>query len=243
MRVTQHNTYLLDLVRDAQRGTMAPAQFQRPYVWRRQDVLALLHSINKGFPIGSFLLWQPSSDTQYHRGQQLGPFAVPQAEHPTLLLDGQNRMVSLAWAVFNPEEKPTVGIPDSQAQVWQSDKRLTLDLVTGDYSFMAPEQAREGLKIGAYAVLGANPSVTNPLVRALWDTQWDAFKEEAKNDALRMLDRCMDRMREAKCVCTLLENANETEALEAFLHICRVGVPMSEQDFLNAVRVRNSRSR
>lgn len=238
MRVIQQNLYLRELLRDLQRGQMAPAPFQRPYVWKRQDVLALLHSINKHYPIGGFLLWEPSADTRYQRGQQLGPFAVPGSEHPLLLLDGQNRLVSLAWAAFDPEQTPSVPIPASQAEVWRTGERLTLDLETGEYDFLTPEQSAQGLKFPAYAVVGVDNARVNALARTLWDTQWAPFEEARKNQALGMLDRCMDAIRDAQCVCTLLERASEDEAREAFLHICRVGVPMSEEDFLNAVQVR-----
>ena len=48
--------FLRELLLAARRADLAPAPFPRPYWWRQQDVLALLHSINKGYPIGSFLM-------------------------------------------------------------------------------------------------------------------------------------------------------------------------------------------
>lgn len=41
--------------------------------------------------------------------------------------------------------------------------------------------------------------------------------------------------REARTVETLIQNATAEEARHAFLRICRVGVPMSQEDFDRAV--------
>ena len=38
-------------------GDIKLPRFQRPFVWRRSDMLKLLDSIYKGYPIGSLLLW------------------------------------------------------------------------------------------------------------------------------------------------------------------------------------------
>lgn len=51
---------ITDLAADVLDGTIRLPKFQRDFVWTRQQVLDLLDSIARGYPIGSFLLWKSS---------------------------------------------------------------------------------------------------------------------------------------------------------------------------------------
>ena len=46
-----------ELVTGVKYGEIKLPKFQRPFVWKRKEVLKLLDSIYKGYPIGSILLW------------------------------------------------------------------------------------------------------------------------------------------------------------------------------------------
>ncbi len=71
-------------------GHMALPEFQRGYVWNRDQVRSLFHSMYLRHPIGSLLVWATKSDTAVHRGNaELAPGIVK------LLLDGQQRMTSI----------------------------------------------------------------------------------------------------------------------------------------------------
>lgn len=71
-------------------GHMALPEFQRGYVWNRDQVRGLLVSMYRRHPIGSLLVWATESHTASHRGDgQLASGIVK------LLLDGQQRMTSL----------------------------------------------------------------------------------------------------------------------------------------------------
>lgn len=69
-------------------------EFQRGYVWGREDVRKLFDSLYKRFPVGGFLVWTTQPDPQTLRGTvgQTGS-AVK------LLLDGQQRATSLFGVV------------------------------------------------------------------------------------------------------------------------------------------------
>lgn len=47
-----------ELARRVLVGDILLPQFQRDFVWKRQQVLDLLDSIARNYPIGSLLLWQ-----------------------------------------------------------------------------------------------------------------------------------------------------------------------------------------
>jgi len=71
-------------------GHMALPEFQRGYVWNRDQVRGLFDSLYKRHPVGGLLVWTTESKTATHRGK--GPLT---AGVVNLLLDGQQRMTSL----------------------------------------------------------------------------------------------------------------------------------------------------
>ncbi|KAF2990314.1 DUF262 domain-containing protein [Methylocystis sp. MJC1] len=71
-------------------GHMALPEFQRGYVWNRDQVRGLFDSIYKRHPIGGLLVWATESKTAAHRGD--GKLAAGIVK---MLLDGQQRMTSL----------------------------------------------------------------------------------------------------------------------------------------------------
>src|SRR5688500_1517982 len=47
-----------ELARRILRGDILLPKFQREFVWERSQVLSLLDSVARGYPVGSILLWQ-----------------------------------------------------------------------------------------------------------------------------------------------------------------------------------------
>ncbi len=71
-------------------GHMALPEFQRGYVWNRDQVRGLFESLYRRHPVGSLLTWATESSTAETRGGGQLPAGVVK-----LLLDGQQRMTSL----------------------------------------------------------------------------------------------------------------------------------------------------
>lgn len=71
-------------------GSYALPEFQRGYVWNRDQVKKLMMSLYRGYPIGGLLIWVTRTDPTITRGDgQLTPGVV------NLILDGQQRITSL----------------------------------------------------------------------------------------------------------------------------------------------------
>lgn len=93
-------------------GHMALPEFQRGYVWNRDQVRTLMQSLYRRYPVGSLLVWATQSEGAEHRGDgALAPGVVK------LLLDGQQRMTSLygiirgkAPAFFDGNEQTFTGL-------------------------------------------------------------------------------------------------------------------------------------
>ncbi len=93
-------------------GHMALPEFQRGYVWNRDQVRGLFDSLYRRHPVGGLLVWATESRTAAHRGD--GALAAGVVK---LLLDGQQRMTSLYGVVrgeppkfFDGNEKAFTGL-------------------------------------------------------------------------------------------------------------------------------------
>jgi hypothetical protein len=81
-------------------GDIKIPAFQRGFVWNQEQVLALLDSIYRDYPIGSILLWQTSESLKSTRN--IGGFLIPEREpeYPVnYVLDGQQRLATI-YAIF-----------------------------------------------------------------------------------------------------------------------------------------------
>lgn len=77
-------------------GGMKIPQFQRDFVWDKEQTAKLLDSIIKGFPIGTFIIWKTFEELRYRKniGNHELP-DVPRGEPTHYVLDGQQRITSL----------------------------------------------------------------------------------------------------------------------------------------------------
>ena len=93
-------------------GHMALPEFQRGYVWNRDQVRSLFDSLYREHPIGGILVWATEAKTARHRGDAPTPAGIIK-----LLLDGQQRMTSLYGVVrgkapkfFDGDTNPFTGL-------------------------------------------------------------------------------------------------------------------------------------
>ena len=89
-------------------GDMALPEFQRGYVWNRDQVRGLFESLYRRHPVGGLLVWVTESVTADRRGD--GPVA---AGNVRLLLDGQQRMTSLYGVIRGKPPKFFDGNPET----------------------------------------------------------------------------------------------------------------------------------
>jgi hypothetical protein len=71
-------------------GSLVLPEFQRGYVWNRDQVKRLMASLYRGHPIGTLMVWKTTSDQATLRGDH-----SEQAHTVSLLLDGQQRITTL----------------------------------------------------------------------------------------------------------------------------------------------------
>jgi hypothetical protein len=107
-------------------GHIALPEFQRGYVWNRDQVRGLFDSLYRRHPVGGLLVWATESKTATHRGD--GPLAAGVVK---LLLDGQQRITSLYGVVRGKPAK----FFDGNAQAFTG---LRFHLETEAFAFYQP---------------------------------------------------------------------------------------------------------
>ncbi len=91
-------------------GDIRIPAFQRAYVWKQNQLLELLDSIIRNYPIGSILLWSTSTERLKHT-RNIAGYEIPDnpLEYPVnYVLDGQQRLSSI-YATFTDktQQDPT----------------------------------------------------------------------------------------------------------------------------------------
>ncbi|NMN97827.1 GmrSD restriction endonuclease domain-containing protein [Antrihabitans stalactiti] len=86
-------TRLSTLLDEIDSGVVLLPEFQRGYVWNRDQVRGLMRSLYLGYPVGGLLMWETTSDDITVRGKAAG------AGTRQLLLDGQQRVTSMYGVV------------------------------------------------------------------------------------------------------------------------------------------------
>lgn len=92
------------LVSDIKTGQIKIPQFQRDFVWPVAKAAALMDSIIKGYPIGTFIFWKTKD--QLRSVRDLGGIELPvppKGDFVNYVLDGQQRLTSL-FACFKGAE-------------------------------------------------------------------------------------------------------------------------------------------
>jgi hypothetical protein len=127
MEIIPDKRKIIGLVEHAHYGKICLPNFQRDFVWTREEVADLVRSIVRGYFIGSLLLLRCDADAP--------PFApiFLRGSNPThreprpelLVLDGQQRLSSLIYALTAPD----LSLKDSSKRRWYF---LNLDILLNE---------------------------------------------------------------------------------------------------------------
>jgi hypothetical protein len=89
-----------DLISEIEKGQIKIPKFQRDFVWSKENTAKLLDSIIKGYPIGTFIMWE--TNERLNDIKNIGNISLPQIPDGVkvqYVLDGQQRITSL-YAAF-----------------------------------------------------------------------------------------------------------------------------------------------
>jgi hypothetical protein len=127
MEIFPDKRKIVGLVEQACEGKVCLPNFQRDFVWKREEVADLVRSIVRGYFIGSLLLLRTDPNNPPFAPVTLRG-ATPTLREPRpefLVLDGQQRLTSLIYALTAPD----LSLKDSNQRRWFF---LNLDLLRSD---------------------------------------------------------------------------------------------------------------
>ena len=158
------------LLNDIERGVIKIPQFQRDYVWSKENAAKLIDSILKGYPIGTFITWKTKEQLRVIKN--LGNYdlpIVPAGDFSIYVLDGQQRMTSLFCALKGVSIKREKSI-DNFSEIYidlnasQHDQIVVVDnsqlkfgefinltnLLSNDFTMLASFRTDYGQKLHEY---------------------------------------------------------------------------------------------
>jgi hypothetical protein len=146
------NKNIGELVEQLFDGQIVIPSIQRDYVWQPNQIPPLLESIYRGYPIGSILIWQTTQAIPLKLAAVIQQ--KPQPHIPLVLLDGQQRLTSLAW-VWRPETRVDGKKVDTR-----------FDLTNETFKNPKVSEAKNPLLIPVREVFGTNPDIVQILAKA-----------------------------------------------------------------------------
>jgi len=107
-RVKPEVKFLGTILSEISNGELGVPNFQRPFVWKPSDMIALFESIISGYPIGSLLFWK--TENKYNSLNFLGPYKIlnEDSQNINLILDGHQRLTTLYGVLTNKQSKEII---------------------------------------------------------------------------------------------------------------------------------------
>jgi len=144
---------LIDGIR--KRDVVLP-EFQREYVWTREQAKQLMVSLFKGYPVGSLLFWKTDQPPEL-KNLEAAPEKLGRLQ---VTLDGQQRLTTLY--MFITGEIP----PYYTERDIQTDPRdLYFNLDTGEFQYYQPSRMRGNPLWWSVVDCFNNPEIKSPSSR------------------------------------------------------------------------------
>lgn len=205
-------------------GKIRIPNFQRPFVWKQQDIHVLLDSVFQGFPIGTILIWE-TENKDIESVESVGPLDVgPRpAGHVGYLLDGQQRITALVGTLKLPNEHPP--IKD------QIDWRIFFDLEKSEF-IRNPKAGN----MAQYFPM-ANLLDTSGFIEAARKIE-DIGNEQRRQQWLNAADHLANAFRDYQLPLIRIREADLDSAVTVFARLNRKGRKIAADEMVSALTYR-----
>lgn len=223
--------YLLeDLISDLSVGGLRIPRFQRPFVWRPEQMCDLFDSVEKSYPIGSILIWE--TDEPLASLDVVGDITVGErTSSVAYVLDGHQRLSTLFGCLWRRDE------PGPNNWPWT---------VYRDLSLSGPDSVR-------YAHWKHNsepPPSFFPVRSALRTMDFLAYARQLQDrvsheEHKRLVDaaeRVSSSLRSYKIAVVRLVGGDLTQAVEVFSRLNSRGSAMTAEQMVSALTYRDGDS-
>lgn len=208
-----------ELMSDLESGAYVLPSFQRQYVWDEDDVKDLVDSIVNSYPIGTVILWKPSTTAVFEKDPFSKPLLdVDEAKSGEMfyVIDGQQRLTSFLllfrdWRITRGGEEIKLDIPISYSP---TTKRFL-------------KSRTRGIDLSR-------------LIKAFWLRDTDTLSElieETPKDIFEEMKEKVDRVLRYKVPVYVMKTYQEDEETfldmaEAFIRVNRYGVRIGNLELM-----------
>lgn len=205
-----------ELARRILTGDILLPKFQRSPVWEKGQILTLLDSVAKGYPIGSVLLWQSRQELRSESSIADLDIDLPRPDYPVnYLLDGQQRLSAICGALYWNGDDP------------KSRWNIAYDLKEQDFFHLETLDDPPLHQIRVKKL--ADPAVYFKHVASL-DTLTSSDKDVLRNRA----ETLFNRFKDYKVATVTLGDMSLQDVAPIFERINSTGTPLTIVDLMRA---------
>ncbi|GIF65227.1 hypothetical protein Ais01nite_32620 [Asanoa ishikariensis] len=222
-----------EILDDMVRGRVRVPVFQRPFVWLPDQMLALFDSIERGYPIGSLLLWQTDDDVETL--PEIGGITLPPREPGTtvsLVLDGHQRLSTLFGVLRRAD-----ALQEPGDWKWRIHRDLRAPRGDDRYRHHKSEKAVPEHYLPLRAVTRTMDFLR--FSRILEQQVKDVSRVE---DLLREAEGVAQRIKSYKMTVIRLQGASLAQAVEVYTRLNRTGTRMDADQMISALTHRPTRA-
>lgn len=223
---------LEELLAQISLGRLRIPRFQRPFVWRPEQMTALFDSIERGYPIGSILIWEtplelPSLDA-------VAGIPVPDADSQQVsyVLDGHQRLSTLYGCLARRSTSPLGELRGQQEWMW-------------DVYRVLGERDDRANKFRHWKASGPPAANYLPLRSVLRTMDFLSYARQLTDSAPSDLDALMDeaeelalRIKSYKMAVVRLVGSDIGHAVDVFSRLNSSGQSMTPDQMVSALTYR-----
>lgn len=202
------------IISQLSRGGMSLPEIQRKYVWVRSQVAKLLDSIYRGYPTGSILLWDTShSIVSKDLETRIGSNTKPDF-NPMIVLDGQQRITSLARVFDSSTAKQD---------------RIIFNVIDESFEPYSPRNASDPRWIDVTQLLANEVNVLDVLDRLIEAGIIDSGDKALKNEIYDRLNKIVS-MRKYQYPVEIIREDDLEIVTEVFIRVNSGGTRLREAE-------------
>ena len=225
-------------IRKISNGEIQIPEFQRDFIWELDNVLNLLESIKKNYPIGSFLFWKPIE--KFGITKDIGPYELNETQKVEFekincqyVLDGYQRISTLFGCLTNPLKNSNFIL---NKKVYDNTFKIFYNLDSEEFeTFRGADKDRESFIVPIYIILNNFDVIT----------QSEKIYKEVENNEMaeifiNRLKRLNTSFTDYKLPSIEIEGGELQEAIDIFTLLNKEGKPISPDWILSAKTYTNS---
>ncbi|MEK2488562.1 DUF262 domain-containing protein [Kitasatospora purpeofusca] len=222
--------FLEEVLEQISRGELRVPKFQRPFLWRPDQMLQLFDSMERGYPMGSLLIWETTMPLESL--DTIGGRSIPSAAEGAkvaYVLDGHQRLSTLFGVLHRLADAPR----STQQEDWMW--WVYRPLVRSDHDGVRYRHWKSGDAVpGNFLPMRSVLGTLDFLEYARKLSDASDFREEADR-LTKESERIAKRVKNYKVSVVRMEGGTLQQAIEVFSRINSSGQKMRPDQMVSAL--------